>query len=220
MGIELSINLGHMSTATAQEDLIACNRETARYGLSLTQESMQGLVERRQTALRATGRVEFGRGVLRDIVLGFCDSPFMMQDSYEETIAELQDVFYRRKEDAEAGAALADDDLIEALRYAFDHEAAGSVEALEALSMETLRAHVLRKQAGDYHEKTQNEVVEEEEAHDGRPESTRDELSRAYHSEQWERPTNDYAAGFYDGYNELYRIGFDSNSRIGGSSLA
>ncbi|MEI3229781.1 MAG: hypothetical protein V8S24_00145 [Gordonibacter pamelaeae] len=25
--------------------------------------------------------------------------------------------------------------------------------------------------------------------------------------------------GFYDGYHELYRIGFDSNSRIGGSSL-
>ena len=37
--------------------------------------------------------------------------------------------------------------------------------------------------------------------------------------ERWERPGNEYADGFYDGYHELYRVGFDSNSRIGGSSL-
>lgn len=219
MGIKLSMNLMQVNTAATQEDLAVCNQATVSYGLSLTQEQMQGLVERRQAALRATGRVEFGRGVLREIVLGFCDSPFLIQNSYEETVAGIQDVFYRRKEDAELGEPVADDDLIEALRDAFDNEAAGSVEALEALSLKSLRAYAARKQAGDYDEQTQNEYFEKESAHDGAEEHTHDELSRMSEDEQWERPGNDYAAGFYDGYNELYRIGFDSNSRIGGSGV-
>lgn len=217
MDFDLSI-VSRLQDVAAQEDLAVCNQATLPYGLRLTEAQMRGLSERRGDALRATGRVEFGRGVLRDLVLGFCDSPFLMQDSYEETIAGLQDVFYRRKEDSEAQEALADDDLIEALREAFDHEAAGSLEVLATVPIAALRAHAARAQAGDYDEKTLNDVFEEEQAHDGSEEKVRDELSRTEEDERWERPGNDFADGFYDGYNELYRTGFDTNSRIGGSS--
>ena len=81
------------------------------------------------------------------------------------------------------------------------------------------RALATHGRAGAYDEKTQSEAFEEEAAHDGAEESVRDELSRVLDDERWERPGNEYADGFYDGYHELYRIGFDSNSRIGGSSL-
>lgn len=218
MGFDLSIP-PQLQGAAAREDLAVCNKATAKYGLRLTEQQALGLVQRRGEALRATGRVEFGRGVIRELVLGFCDSPYLSQENYEETIADVQDVFYRRKEDSEVGEAMSDDDLVAALRYAFDHEAGGSTDVLADMPLAALRAHAERGRAGDYDEKTQNEEFEEEAARDGAEERVRDELSRAYDDERWERPGNDYAAGFYDGYNELYRIGFDSNSRIGGSSL-
>lgn len=218
MGFNLSI-VTQLQGATVREDLAVCNAATEKYGLRLTEQQMRGLSERRGEALRATGRVEFGRGMLRELILGFGDSPYLTQENYEETIADLQDVFYRRKEDSEVGEVLADDDLIEALRDVFDHEANGSVDVLADLPVEVLRARVERGHAGDYDLKTQREVFEEEEAHDGAEEHLRDEFSRVLDGERWERPGNEYADNFYNAYNELYRIGFDDNSRIGGSSL-
>lgn len=218
MGFDLSIP-PLLQGAAAREDLAVCNEATAKYGLRLTEQQARGLAERRSEALRATGRVEFGRGVVRELVMGFCDSPYLSQENYEETIADVQDVFYRRKEDSEAGEAMADDDLVAALRYAFDHEAAGSTDMLADLPLATLRAHAARGRAGDYDEKTLNEEFEEEAAHDGAEEYVRDEFSRVLDDERWERPGNDYADNFYNAYDEVYRIGFGDNGRIGGSSL-
>lgn len=220
MGFDLSIP-PQLHGAAVREELAVCNEATAKYGLRLTEQQMIGLVERRTEALRATGRVEFGRGVVRELVRGFCDSPYLSQENYEDTIADVQDVFYRSKEDAEVdgGEPMADDDLVEALRYAFDHEAAGSTEALADMPIATLRTHATRTRAGDYDEKTQNEAFEEEAAHDGAEEYVHDEFSRILDDERWERPGNEYAGNFYNAYNELYRIGFDDNSRIGGSSF-
>lgn len=219
MGFDLMIP-PQLQRAAAQEDLAVCNEATAKHGLWLTEPQMMELAERRGEALRATGRVEFGRGVGRELVRGFCDSPYLTQENYAEAIADVQEVFYRRKEDAEAaGEPMADDDLVEALRHAFDCEAAGSVDLLADVPVATLRALAAQGRAGAYHEKTQHDEFEEEAAHDGAEEHVRDGFSRMLDGERWERPGNEYADGFYDGYHELYRIGFDSNSRIGGSSL-
>ncbi len=218
MELNMANSLIRLQEAAATQDLAACNEASARYGLSLTQEQIQGLVERRQTALCATGRVEFGRGVLREIALEFCESPFVDQSSYENTLADVQDVFYHRKEDSDSGEPFADNDLIAALRHAFDHEAQGSTDLLADIPLERLRSYAVGQRAGDYDQQTQLDVfeAEEEEDDDGR---LRDEIDRVYDEDRLERPGNDYAIGFYDGYNELYHIGFDSNSRIGGSSL-
>ena len=219
MGFDLTIP-PQLQRAAAREDLAVCNEATAKHGLRLTEPQMMELVERRGEALRATGRVEFGRGVVRELVRGFCDSPYLSQENYAEAIADVQDVFYRRKEDAEAaGEPIADDDLVEALRHAFDGEAAGSAELLADVPVPTLRTYAARGRTGEYDEKTQAETFEEEAAHDGAGERVRDEFSRVLDDERWERPGNEYADGFYDGYHALYRIGFDSNRRIGGSSL-
>ena len=220
MGLELSAGWQQaLQVAVAGDDLAICNEATAAYGLSLTEEQMMGIVERRREALQATGRVEFGRGALRDIVAAFCGSPYLRQETYEETITGLQDVFYRYKEEAEDEGGIADDELITAMRTAFDERAHGSVEALEDINLAEMRVQAARERAGDYDETTQREHAEEEQGNgedDGR---IRNELDRVYDEGRLGRPSNDYAAGFYDGYNELYRIGFDSNSRIGGSSF-
>lgn len=219
MGWELAAWAPQMSARQQQEDLRICNEATEAYGLSLSDEQMRGLTTRRREALAATGRVEFGRGVLRELVAGFASSPYLVHETYEETIADLQDLFYRCKEEAEATGGMADEDLIAAMRVAFDEEAHGATDVLEGMGLEGLRKRAEQGRAGEYHEKTLHEEFEEEEAHDGRPEHLRDEFSRVLEDERWERPGNEYADGFYDGYNELYRVGFDSNSRIGGSAL-
>lgn len=216
--MELGVSLMALSRDARRDELTACNEATVAYGLSLTEEQMVGLTERRHEALRATGRVEFGRGALRDIVAAFRDSPYLLQETYEETLADVQDAFYRYKEEAEAHGGISDDELVSALRTAFDERAQGAVDALEGVKLAELRAQAAGEQAGEYDEKTQREAAEEE-SDDEDDERLCDELDRVYDEDCLERPSNEFAAGYYDGYNELYRIGFDANSRIGGSSF-
>lgn len=204
--------------AAAWDDLAVCNKATAGCGLSLTEEQMAELADRRHEALRATGRVEFGRGALCDIVAAFCDSPYLLQETYEEALAGLQDAFYRYKEEAEAHGGIADDELISALRVAFDERAHGAMDVLEGVKLSELRAWVAGAQAGEYDKRTQHEAAEEEDA-DGDGERLRDELDLMYDEERLARPSNEFAAGYYDGYDEPYRIRHDANSRIGGSSF-
>lgn len=219
MGFDVSAGWQRgLQVASARDELVSCNEAAAAYGLSLTEEQMVGLVERRHEALRATGRVEFGRGALRDIVAAFRDSPYLLQETYVETLADVQDAFYRYKEEAETCGGISDDELIAALRTAFDERVHGAVDALEGVKLAELRAQVAGRLAGEYDETTQREAAEEE-SDDEDDERLHDEFDRVFDEERLERPSNEFAAGYYDGYGELYRIGFDANSRIGGSSF-
>lgn len=203
---------------SAKTDLAACNARGERYGLVLTEEQMGGLARRRVDALRATGRVEFGRGVLLELVSAFCDSPYLSQEAYEETLAELQDAFYRLKE--ESNEQLPDQELIDAMRYAFDNEAHGSTDYVGDMPASRLVAIAAKLRGDESEDWSETEAYEKNEGEDDAEEKTaRDELDRVYEGGRCDRPDEAYAAGFYDAYNELYRIGFDSNSRIGGSSL-
>ena len=78
----------------ALEELKDCNSLTLKYGLSLSEQQMEELIEKRFEALRANGRIEFGQGILKKLIYEFCDSPYLMQENYQETLMELQDIFY------------------------------------------------------------------------------------------------------------------------------
>ncbi len=75
-------------------DIETCNLTTEKYGLSLSPRQIQTLLECRSNALKDTGRVEFGQGVLKKLIYAFCDSPYLTQSNYEEALATLQDMFY------------------------------------------------------------------------------------------------------------------------------
>ena len=235
----LDVAAGLLSTSGQSDDalLARCNEASARYGLQLTKADMRGLSDRRAGALRATGRVEFGDGVLVDVVEGFCSSPFLHQEDLCDILADIQDVFYEKKQKAEEEGSIADDDLIEALRFAFDHGAAGSPEALSDVPVDELRKLVQNSLAGGYDSQTTEDTFDDDGASGiggakgrgsagesidaaeecyGRNDGIADPLGG---SAPGRRPDNEYAAGYYDAFNELYRSGFDANSRIGGSSL-
>jgi hypothetical protein len=74
--------------------LLKCNAVTARYGLRLTEADAKALSETQGRVLKASGRVAFAGGILNELVLVFCDSPYIGQDSWADTLAELTEAFY------------------------------------------------------------------------------------------------------------------------------
>lgn len=130
-------------------ELRAANETSARFGLKLSEQSMQVLAQTRMHALLDNGRVELGASAVAALVDGFCDSPFLLQEDYESTLAELLDAFYYFKN--ASGERVADDELIAAMRMRYD----AFDGAIEGVTGTTLEALCLARRFGQ-------EVAEEE----------------------------------------------------------
>ncbi len=68
------------------------------------------------------------------LVTEFCDSPYIIQANYEDTILELQDSFYYFKN--ESMDRISDDELIAFMKRYFDGICQGSLEYLSGTSLE------------------------------------------------------------------------------------
>jgi len=121
------------------------NSISSRFGLSLSPFQMRELDEARIESLRLGGLVEFGASALSKLVYAFCDSPYVLHDNYAETLAELQDSFYRFR--GEADVLISDDEIIAAMRNVFNDGAGGSCEYFDSLSLEDLLS-----ESGESHE--------------------------------------------------------------------
>lgn len=136
-------------TVTAGPLLAECNSNSAQYGLVLSETQLQELTHRRIQALKQTGRIEFGKGILKPLIEAFCDSPYLTQQDYADTLAQLQDLFYEWK--GECRERLADEELLQIMRALFDQRAHGSVEYLEGVDHTELfriaRGGVIRTQS-------------------------------------------------------------------------
>ncbi|MDD5935164.1 MAG: DUF6323 family protein [Clostridiales bacterium] len=124
------------------QPLLECNEYTKKFGLSLTQQEALILLDDRKKCLQEQERVEFGEGILKKLIFAFCDSPYIYQDNYVETISSLQDIFYLYKN--EAMDELNDDELIDYMVEAFNQDCQGSLEYLEDTSLEKLARKVRR----------------------------------------------------------------------------
>lgn len=136
MDDRFAITIGNIQKIQLMQDLQNCNDMTLRFGLALSAQQIQNLAERRIRALKDTGRIEFGQGVLKKIITEFCDSPYITQDNYEETIIELQDSFYYFKN--ESIDQISDEELISNMKHYFDGVCQGSLECLSGTSLEDL----------------------------------------------------------------------------------
>ena len=116
--------------------LTQANQITSQYGLVLTEQQMLSLLQQRQEALEATGRVEFGDGVLHLLAERFCDSPFLCPANYEETLGELQALFYYFKN--ECRDRLTDREVLDGMKRLFDGGAQGATEYLAGVPVEAL----------------------------------------------------------------------------------
>lgn len=130
------LSLVTIQKSQAMTELRDCNYLTGKYGLKLSESQITNLVTQRFEVLQSTGRVEFGAGVLPKLIEAFCDSVYITQENYEESIATLQELFYYYKN--ESLDTLSDDELIDFMRSNFDGPCQGSVDYLGDTSLETL----------------------------------------------------------------------------------
>lgn len=128
------------------QKVIACNQFTQKFGLQLTEQEALVLVEERKRSLKEEERIEFGEGILPKLIFAFCDSPYIYQDNYVNTIATLQDIFYLYKN--ESLDELSDDELITYMKEAFEGECEGSLEHLEDTSLEAFAREIREKTHG------------------------------------------------------------------------
>lgn len=120
----------------ARRELSECSAYSGKFGLTLSETEITELIAGREEALRASGRIEFGGGILPKLIRAFCGSPFIEQENYAAVLADLQEAFYYFK--TEAHDRLSDDELIELMVKIFNGRAQGSVEYLTGVSPETL----------------------------------------------------------------------------------
>jgi len=93
------------------------------------------------------GRVEFGGGIITKIISSFCDSPYIMQNNYVETIDDLIETFYYYKN--ETMEEISDDELIEFMKEYFDNRCQGDLELLRYKYLDTI-AHNVKHGVADY----------------------------------------------------------------------
>ncbi|MEG0780818.1 MAG: DUF6323 family protein [Oscillospiraceae bacterium] len=125
-----------MQQLAAAQELRDCNDFTAQFGLRLSEPQVQTLVAARFEALKATGRMELGEGILKKLIIAFCDSPYLTQENYEDTLLGLQESFYYFKNESED--RIPDDDLIAILHRLFHGAAQGSIDYLSGTLLEDL----------------------------------------------------------------------------------
>lgn len=131
-----TLGISHMQLAQTVSELQNCNGMTERFGLMLTEQQIQTVAQKRVEALCDTGRVEFGRGIIKDLIFAFCDSPYITRENYFETLLSLIDSFYYFKNESED--QIPDEELIAFMKRKFDTVCQGSLEYLEGTTLEEL----------------------------------------------------------------------------------
>lgn len=114
-------------------EIIQCNEFTRKYGLKLCKEDVKEIINTRNTALQKSGRIEFNGQIINKIITAFCDSPYISQYNYSNTINELVEIFYNYKN--ETLDYISDDELIEIMKDKFDNYCQGSLELLEGKAL-------------------------------------------------------------------------------------
>lgn len=110
------------------------NEETERFGLALSGEDTELLIKERRAILEQEGRVEFGQSVLPKIIMTFCDSGYIMQDNYVQSLIRLQEIFYYFKN--EMDEEITDDELLNFMKEQFESVCFGDFQYLEGTCLE------------------------------------------------------------------------------------
>ncbi|MGN1311272.1 MAG: DUF6323 family protein [Clostridia bacterium] len=125
-----------------------CNEYTTQYGLILSDDQINNLLERRKDTLKETGRIEFREGIIDKLIKEFGDSPYINQENYAETLYELIEMFYEYKN--ETMDLITDDELIEFMKRSFDGICQGDLEYLSGTVMYRMRENLLSGKPIDY----------------------------------------------------------------------
>lgn len=152
MSFELMIMNSSLVEKQAVEAIMKCNDLTSRFGLTLSRADVAELVRTRTNALKSSGRVEFGGGVIDKMIKEFCDSQYISMDNYAETLKELIELFYYYKN--ETLDLMSDDELIRFMKDSFDGKCQGSLELLSGRELANMARSLRYGYPLDYSEDT------------------------------------------------------------------
>lgn len=119
-----------LSQQNQMNTLIETNQTAQKYGLVLSNEDAQLILRERKNSLREQKRIEFGEGIVSKIIYEFCDSRYIDQSSYVDTIVRLQDIFYLYKN--EMLDEITDEELLHFMKEQFESICFGDLEYLES----------------------------------------------------------------------------------------
>ena len=105
------------------------NEETERFGLALTEQDARLILKERNNVLAGQRRVEFGEGIAAKIIYEFCDSDYIDQNHYVDTIIRLQEIFYLYKNEMQD--EITDDELLHLMKEQFEQLCFGDLDYLE-----------------------------------------------------------------------------------------
>lgn len=120
--------LSIMQEPIQRQALLATNNFSRQYGLTLTEEQVQLILQERRGNLREQQRVEFGASITEKIIYTFCNSPFLNQNNYVETICRLQEIFFLYKNEMED--EITDDELLQLMKDQFEKLCFGDLDYL------------------------------------------------------------------------------------------
>jgi len=109
--------------------LLETNQYTQQFGLSLTENDVRLIAKARQSILREARRVELGDSITPKIIYEFCDSAYLSQDNYLDTIIRLEAVFFLYKN--EMLDEITDDELLHFMKEQFENVCFGDLDYLE-----------------------------------------------------------------------------------------
>lgn len=138
-----------MQSQTQLKKVMETNQYTEKYGLALSEEDAQLLVTARSNSLREQKRVEFGNSILSSIIYEFCDSAYIEQKNYVETLTNLQDIFFLYKN--EMMDEITDEELLHFMKEQFETVCFGDLGYLESTCLDIF-AQAIRAGYRGYHQ--------------------------------------------------------------------
>lgn len=150
--------LEEMAKQALTKQVLETNQYTQEYGLVLREEDAAFLAEVRADVLSDEKRVEFGQSILPKIIYAFCDSSYIYQDNYCESMARLQEIFFQYKN--EMMDEITDDELLEFMREQFENVCRGDFDYLEGTCLD-LFAQAIRAGYAGYQESEGKGELEE-----------------------------------------------------------
>lgn len=127
------------------------NQYTEQFGLVLSEKDVRLLLVEKKDILKMQQRVEFGQSILPQIIYTFCDSSFISQSNYVETLIRLQEIFYLYKNEMQD--EITDEELLSFMKEQFETVCYGDFNYLESTCLDIF-AQAIRAGYRDY-QKTQ-----------------------------------------------------------------
>lgn len=109
-------------------ELMLLGDKTAEYGITLSEQDCVDIAECRFESLKENERIEVGLGAVEKIIEGFCDSGYVSQHNFRETVEGLLECFYMIKTETED--RVSDDDVLSFLKYLFEDECGGDISKI------------------------------------------------------------------------------------------